>query len=125
MIRRTLALLGTVLAVGSCASASRMAPRERDLISRPEITATNAHTAFDAVQQLRPDFLRGRSISARSRVRMQTPLVYLDGRRLGELAQLRSIPATIVQSIQLIGASDATTRWGTGHSAGVIEVRTR
>jgi hypothetical protein len=125
MIRRTLAVLGIVLAVGCCASASRTAPRERDFISRPEITATNAHTAFDAVQQLRPDFLRGRSLNTRSRVRPQTPLVYLDGTRLGELAQLRSIPATIVQSIRLISASDATTRWGTGHPAGVIEVRTR
>ena len=125
MIRPMLAVLGVTLVLGSCASSTRGGPRDRDVISRPEITASNASTAYDAVAQLRPDFLRGRSINTRARQRTETPLVYLDGSRLGELGQLRSIPATIVQSIQLISASDATTRWGTGHPAGVIEVRTR
>jgi len=126
MVRRTLAVLGIVVVVSSCAGASRGGgPRERDVIARPEITASNASTAYDAVEKLRPDFLRGRSVNTRTRASTQTPLVYIDGTRLGELAQLRSIPTTIVQSIQLISATDATTRWGTGHPAGVIEVRTR
>ena len=124
MIRRTLAVLGIAVIASSCSAASRGTARERDVIARPEIVATNASTAYDAVEKLRPDFLRGRSVNTRTRASTQTPLVYMDGTRLGELGQLRSIPTTIVQSIQLISATDATTRWGTGHPAGVIEVRT-
>jgi hypothetical protein len=52
-------------------------------------------------------------------------VVFLDNTRLGDLEQLRTIPTTIILSIHLVSATDATTRWGTGYSAGVIEVRTR
>jgi hypothetical protein len=126
MRTRTLAVLGFAVAVGSCAgSRGATPPLDRAHILKPEIAATNANTAYDAVLQLRPNFLRGRSLATRSRTRTETPLVYMDGARLGELGQLRNIPTTIILSIQLISASDATTRWGTGHPAGVIEVRTR
>jgi hypothetical protein len=52
-------------------------------------------------------------------------VIYVNGMRAGPLEALRSISAVDVQEIRYISAADATTRWGTGHSGGVIEVRIR
>jgi hypothetical protein len=124
MLQR-LAVLVLVVAATACAGGAGRTPgTNRNLITRPEISASRGNTAYEVVQQLRPDFLRGRvsgSISGAN----DLPVVYLDGTRLGDLEQLRSIPAAIILTIQLISASDATTRWGTGYPGGVIEVKTR
>jgi hypothetical protein len=125
MVQRLAVLLMLVVAT-ACAGTTRTSESSnRNLITRPEITETRAGTAYEVVQQLRPDFLRGRPSGTGTSVVNMFPVVYLDGTRLGELEQMRTIPAAIVLTIQLISASDATTRWGTGYPAGVIEVKTR
>jgi hypothetical protein len=50
--------------------------------------------------------------------------VYLNNVRHGGVMSLRDILVTDIQEIRFISASDATTRWGTGHGSGVIMVRT-
>jgi hypothetical protein len=50
--------------------------------------------------------------------------VYLDGSHLGDAAALRRVPASSIQEIRFLGASDATTRYGTGNAAGVLLVTT-
>jgi hypothetical protein len=123
---RVVAVLAVALATSACVSTPREnGGTERNLIERPEIEATRANNAFEVVEQLRPTFLRGRPVSTGNQVTTVTPLVYLDGTRLGELQQLQTIPVAIILTIQLISAGDATTRWGTGHPVGVIEVKTR
>jgi hypothetical protein len=49
----------------------------------------------------------------------------MGGVRMGGLEELHSIRAADVESIRFINARDATTRWGTGHMGGVIEVLLR
>lgn len=50
-------------------------------------------------------------------------VAYVDDVRLGDLEQLRTVQRGTVREIRYIrGATDATTRWGTGHSNGVIQV---
>ena len=51
--------------------------------------------------------------------------VVLDGAPYGDLNDLRRINTVSVESIEYMGASDATTRFGTGYSGGAILVRTR
>ncbi|MEK6566904.1 MAG: hypothetical protein AABZ41_09395 [Bacteroidota bacterium] len=86
----------------------------RDAITAEEIAAANAFNAYDAVTKLRPLFLQQRGSSP--------PVVYVDNVRYGTPATLRDISTTNIQRIEYIGASDATTRFGTGHSGGVIMV---
>lgn len=86
----------------------------RDAITAEEIAAANVYNAYDAVTKLRPLFLQQRGSSP--------PVVYVDNVRYGAPATLRDIPTTNVQRIEYIGANDATTRFGTGHSGGVIMV---
>jgi hypothetical protein len=121
-----LAVLLIPLWAGACAGATGGArPDNRNVLGRAQLEATNASTAYEAVQQLRPDFLRGRLVGSGNSVANETPIVFVDGTRRGDIEQLRTIPTSMILSIHLISASDATTRWGTGYPAGVIEVRTR
>lgn len=101
----------------------------QNLITADEIAASGAgmETAFDIVQRLRPTMLRPRASSFGSNNQpQQVPvLVYTDEVRLGTVESLRTIPATQVQEIRYISATDATQRWGTNHSSGAIQVITK
>ena len=52
-------------------------------------------------------------------------IIYMDDVRLGEPSSLTNIPASRVKEIRFMNARDATTRYGTGHSSGVILVLTK
>ena len=93
----------------------RSYPRNR--ISRAEIIegGDNATTAMEAVRRLRPGWLLARG----------APVVYVDNiRRPGGVDALFNVPVGQIRLLEFIGAADATTRWGTGHTGGVIQVLT-
>ena len=90
-------------------------------ITKPEITATSASTAYDVVSQLHPEWLRptksgmsgalgasqtgsGTGLSAAAVV-----MVYLDGVRLGGIDQLRSLSAASVMSIEYADSNRVAT----------------
>lgn len=119
------ALLSIVLvSFAACASGSGGPRRVRDYISPEEIAAVQAATAFEVVQQLRPEFLRTRgSVSASGSEAVA--VVYIDGVRAGSLQELRRVPREALQDVRYINAADATTRYGTGHGGGAIMVATK
>lgn len=112
---------------GSDDSSADAAPRgSATHIIQAEITALSAvANAWDAVQRLRPQWLRGRGLTSVSNAEGSLPVVYLNNARLGDIDALRSIEAAAVLEMRFVRASDATTRWGTGHAGGVIEVLVR
>ncbi|HVE77635.1 MAG TPA: hypothetical protein VNA89_02180 [Gemmatimonadaceae bacterium] len=123
-------VIAACAAPGSRAGGARP---QRNLIRAEEIAGTGAATAFEAVERLRPEYLRGRG---KSTVRAipdvnstapdaVLPQVYVDGVNAGSVQALRAIPATHVREVRFISAADATTRFGTNHANGVIEVITR
>lgn len=128
-----LAISSTVVG-SSCASsrsddgavdrASRPPRRSSTLITREELLATNAPDAYQAVERLHPDWLRGRGLTSLTGTPPRV-LVYLDGQHLGEVGILSRFTLNGIREIRFHNASDATQRWGTGHSAGVIEVLTQ
>lgn len=109
----------------ACASRGGTAPPGGDVITAAEIERISAATAYDAIQRLRPEFLRSRGRSAAGVGNSQTPLVYIDAIRAGGLDTLRGIAAQDVEEIRWLSAADATTRYGPGHAGGVIEITTR
>lgn len=121
---RHFTILALAFAVIGCSS--RAAPdrpaRQRHVITAQEIGDLNVSTAYDVVRQLRPEFLRSRGTSSVRQSGGDFAIVYINGMRAGGLDQLNGIRATDVDTIRYISAADATTRWGTGHAGGVIEV---
>lgn len=115
-----------LLGAGACASASGGGARvERDILLADEIQRTSAVTAYDAVRQLRPEWLRRRGRSSIQNARAEVIVVYLDGARYGGPDMLRSVAVGAVLEIVHLDASDATTRFGTGHAGGALLVRTK
>ena len=122
---RRLAMAGLVVVAVGCSGATQPTGQSRDVITVADIEKINVSNAMDVIQRLHPEFLRGRGRNSIASGDAQYPVVYVDGVRAGELSVLRSIPANDVREIRFVSAADATTRYGTGHTGGVIEVRIR
>ena len=126
--RHSLAIIGCVTIALACSGAARRqaSPPSTTVLIADEIQASGARTVHEAVSRLRPGWLRGR----RGRISMQDPaagevVVYLDGVRYGGQRALASIRVETVLDLTFLAASDATTRFGTGHGGGAILIRTR
>ncbi len=123
-MRITLAWFVALVMLAGCATrgAESGPRRDRDVITAEEIEEINVATAFDVIRQLRPEYLRSRGQMSLRDSEPEYAVVYLNGVKYGGLEQLRTIRAMDIAEIRYIGASDATTRWGTGHFGGVIEI---
>lgn len=109
---------------GAVAPAPRIARGTANVILNAEIEAAgnDVNNAYELIERLRPTMLRPRNLSGGSGAEYGI-VAYVDDVRLGELDQLKTVMRATVHEIRYIGASDATTRWGTGLSNGVIQVR--
>jgi hypothetical protein len=127
-MRHVLPLAALVLfavAVPGCASSGTAragGPRHSAyVISGDEIAdAQGVVTVYDAIQRLRPQWLtnsRARNIGTQDQL-----IVYLDTNRYGTLESLRQMPIGGVTDIKYLNATEATNRYGTGHSGGAIVI---
>ena len=133
--RSILALAGALLA--GCAGAKGAPPvpsptaavaparSNSDVITAAELRPGEHRDVYEAVQRLRPQFLRPRgATSVRGGGEDNLPVVFLDDQRLGGPSTMRGLPVENVREIRYVAARDATTRWGTGYPAGAILVVT-
>ena len=101
--------------------------RSNQVIAREELRKVAYTNAFDAVTQLRPNWIsaaRQRSSTEREAAGAAGVIVvYLDGTRLGTIDALRQIALGDIDEIQYFDAGEATNRFGTGHPAGAINVK--
>ena len=97
-----------------------------DEISREEIDRRGKTdpTAYALIQRLRPNWLLTRGQISITNPGAAYPVVYIDKIRHGGLMTLHEITPNQIQRMEFIRAADATTRWGTGHRSGVINVVT-
>ena len=120
--------VGAVLALAgwACATASQgpaRGGRNSNVITRAELDGMPTSSAFDAVQRLRPQWLsRPRAPTIQS---SNPIMVYVDQRPFGTLEALRGLNTEQIERIEFVSARDATTRYGTGHASGAIDVTTR
>lgn len=116
-------------ATGTSATAAMSAaagPRgSATLIVAAEIPGTGAQNALEVIQQLRPSMLRARNGASSETSSGVDIVIYVDGVRAGERQALTAVPAGNIREIRLLSASDATTRFGTGHPLGAILVATK
>lgn len=118
-LSRVAAVLLLVLAGGCASSNGEGGPRRNaDLITAEEFAGFAGTTAYEVVQRLRPNWLRGRSAA-------DPPVVFVDGIRMGGVQVLSTLQTTQFREIRHRGGPEATTLYGTGVGGGTIEVRTR
>jgi hypothetical protein len=124
---RTLVLaLLVALLLPACASSGERAPsRNPDLITAEEIQASNARNVYELVQQQRPRWLQSRGSGSMSNPGADFPVVYVGDIRYGDIEALRTFDITAVTAVRFINAANATTRFGTGHMGGVIQLTIR
>jgi hypothetical protein len=122
-------LIGPILFLASaCASgpSSGAPPPDRYVITLAEIQATEAETAYQIIQQLRPRwFVRNRGVRTFAAGGEATLRVVVDELPPRELEFLYQLPREILQELRFLDAREATFKYGTGHDAGIIEVTTR
>lgn len=125
---RTLALwcLLALVPLGGCVSGGAVpadrTPRDRDRINREQLDALPSLTALEAVERYHRDWLRGRAGTISSPTGRTYPHVFVDGRPFGTMDTLAQFSTVEVEEIRFFSAADATTRYGTGYPAGIIEI---
>ena len=129
-MRRHLILSFAVLLLCGCASTQQTGStassrRNSNLITAEEIAGASAKDAFEAVQLLRPQWLRTRGVSSPSSLEAIEVAAYVNSSRYGGVENLRSVPAANVIEIRYLNAADATTLYGTGNLGGAILVKTK
>jgi hypothetical protein len=125
MLIRTFAIAFAFLAcatLDACSAHRRggAANQNPDLITRQQLTENRFVYAYEAVQAMRGNWLQTHgtdSFNSPSEV-----LVYLDNVKLGGINELRSILVTNIAFVRHFDGLEATSRWGVGHAAGVIQV---
>ena len=128
---RCRSLVFVMLSVAALAACSSAAQGGRQVTNQNELTIeqirdSGARDALEAVERLRPLWLRTRSQSSVNAP--NTILVYVNTVRLGGLDALRGYPLDAVTKISFLTASEATNRLpGAGSSVvdGAIVISTR
>jgi len=118
---RMLPILPFLVMAAACASSSGAgsARPNPNGLSRGQIIRHS--TAFEAVQTMRSNWLRGRSPGD-----LDTPGqivdVHRDGLEMGGVDELRSMSTDGIDYIRFYNGIEASGRWGLGHENGVIFV---
>ena len=121
MMRRTLSVLALGLALGGCSAATGAGPRSQpNVITQKEFATVPVQNTYDAIQRLRPAFLRPRTTSSGPGY---LPVVYVDGMRKGSPDYLYAIPLTEIAEVRYLTVQEATTRYGKDVPAGVLDVK--
>lgn len=122
---RFVTLAGTLaIAFGYACAPSATTWRQRpdfNTINREDLQSTHYHTAYEAVEALHSNWLITRPLSQLSQDQVQ---VYLDNIRLGGVAELQNMPVDQIYYMRYFNSTEATTRWGIGHTQGVIYIST-
>lgn len=119
---RAVALAVATGVLAACGSSQAGSRPTTSVLTGEEIRGSTALTAFDVVQQLRPQYLRARGQRTLQRADAGEPVIYVDNLRAGGIDALRTIRAGEIEEIRYLTPSEATTRYGTGHLGGAIAV---
>jgi hypothetical protein len=117
--------IAAVLGCASSGSKSGLPPSSRSLITNEEIARSRATTAYGAVEQMRPLWLRSHGQTSMSMPGSQYANVYINKQRYGDITTLRSIPVDQVLEIRYYSPAESVTRFGAENVSGVIEVTRR
>jgi hypothetical protein len=98
-------------------------PPDRNLLTADEIATISVASAYEAVERLRPLFLKTRGRSTINAGGSEYASVFVNGQFYGDLPSLRNIVANEVRDIRYFNGPDAVTKYGMRYGSGAIDVR--
>lgn len=118
-------ILLLLLSAGGCASSGGgSGGGSANSLTREQLIETRQPSLYQAIQALRPRWLRARGAASLSGPTEVT--VFLNETPYGTVQNLSSIPIEAVQDVRYLSASEAGARYGTNAgNGGLILVRTR
>ena len=122
-MRTSIRLLPALLLVALLGChAHTIAPKDAERLTRAQMLDAHFTFVYDAVASMRSNWLNVHGTDS-----FGTPsqvLVYYDQTKLGGVDEMRTITVTSITGIRHYNGTDATMRFGVGHSAGVIQILT-
>ena len=101
------------------AKASRHENQDPNRLTSEEIAASKRPTVYDAVDRLRPAWLRKDMLTG------EDVVISIDEQNVGGGDKLRDIPSVDVAELQYLPHADAVRRWGSDIKGSVIIVSRR
>jgi hypothetical protein len=125
IVMKTLVVAGLLFFLSGCGGGEGVGRGGRDVLTAEELATVNETNLYDAIKKLRPMFLVSRGATSLRIGESTLPRVYLDGSPYGDPESLRNMPLTGIYEVRFIDSRDATILYGTGHTAGIIMVKTK
>jgi hypothetical protein len=120
------AAAAALLLVAGCATAgSSRTASDPNRLTQEELADFQRGSVLDAIQRLRPRWLRSRGSGSFTSAGGDFASVVIDDQPAGDWGALRALDVQDVDRIIYLRAADATTRYGTGYPGGVIQVYTK
>lgn len=124
---RTLITVISAAMIAACASSGRPATSTATapswyIVTESELAGVGDRSAYEALQQLRPTFLRSRDPQTASHMNPTPVAVFVNGGRTEGLDVLRTLRANTIKEMRFYEPQDANTKFGTGHNGGLIAV---
>jgi hypothetical protein len=126
-VSRTLVSLGLAI----LAAAPLRSQRRSDVLTAEEIEREKGKggTVYDAVQALRPRWLKTRELiltgDPNDMVDAGGPHVYLEDRDQGDADYLKTIPVELVAELRWLSANRASSRYGPTSNPGIVVILKR
>lgn len=107
------------------AARAATARRQANLVTADEIKSQGGNNLREVLQALRPSWFRTRPTRVTGSGVTSDPIsLFVDGRRVGTVANLGEIPIGSVVTVRFYSASEAQGRFGMDNLSGAIEVAT-
>jgi len=128
-MRKVAIAVAAIVTLAACSQqpasgTTKVAPKNRNLITADEIATVSVSDAYQLIQQLRPNFLRTQGGVSPHSDAPPVPLVYVDGVATGDVTNLRNVPSAGIVSIEYLNGMMATQRFGTVAGGGAILITT-
>ena len=91
-------------------------------ITSKELRKFDDRDVYTAIALLRPAFLTNHGRTSILLDSPDQPEVFIDGMFYGTFDTLRQLPVHEIYQIRFLDVGDATIRYGTGHTSGIIDI---
>lgn len=118
--------LVAILALAACWHRAAPGPMpDQNVITEPEIRASQEPSIYDVIAKLRPEFLHDRGPIALVGGARDVATVFLNEQEYGPIAIMRQLPADDVAEVRYYSGIDAVTKFGRAYGTGVIQLISR